>query len=180
VTSYNIMRYCIYLTFDRQTHLVLQSLQEKLAAQAPDYSMAGKLGPHLSVLVFDDADQGSVLIRFERVAASLHGFSIQLNGIGIFPGRRSVVYVVPLPLLALTDSYLRCRDVFSGSVMAPQYCALDVWKPHITLAKGRDDRVVPEIKTLAEREWMPCTADIDGIGLINVQNPLEVLASKFF
>jgi 2'-5' RNA ligase len=178
MTSYGIMRYCIYLTFDPQTHLVLQKLQGKLAVHAQAYNMAGKLGPHLSLLVFDDANLDSVLMRFERVADSLPGFSVQLNGTGIFPGRRSVVFVSPLPSHILMNSYLRCLDTFSGSVIVPQYRAPDKWKPHITLAKGMDSRISQEILAFAERGWTPCTADIAGIGLINVQKPLEVLASR--
>jgi 2'-5' RNA ligase len=174
------MRYCIYLTFDRQSHLVLQQLQEKVAVQAPSYGMAGKLGPHLSLLVFDDADRENVLVRFGRVADDLHGFIIQINGIGIFSGRRSVVFVEPSPSLALTESYLRCLDRFSGSAIVPQYCIPDRWKPHITLAKGGDEKLAQEVKALAEREWAPCSVGIEGIGLISVHKPLEALASKIF
>lgn len=174
------MRYCIYLTLDPHTCLVLQTLQEKLAAKSPDYSMDGKLGPHLSLLVFDDTDQDYVRIRFQRVADSMNGFSVRLRGIGVFSGRRNVVFVEPLPSNALNESYLHCLDAFSGSDIVPQYRGLDAWKPHITLAKGRNSRCFPEIKALAIREWLSRTADICGVALINVQKPLEVLASKFF
>ncbi|WNV04668.1 2'-5' RNA ligase family protein [Candidatus Methylospira mobilis] len=174
------MRYCIYLTFDRQTHLILQQLQEKLAARAPGFGLDGKLWPHLSLLVFDDADQDGVLIRFDRVADGLNAFVVELNGINIFSGRRSVVFVELVPSFALQDGYLRSLNIFSGSTAAPEYRAPDLWKPHVTIAKGRGNGVAREIKELADSEWAPRTADVDGIGLINVQKPAEVLAARLF
>lgn len=173
------MRYCIYVTFDPGTQQALQDMREKLAAQVPGVPrVAGKMMPHLSLLVFDDPHPASVLERFAPLAAGMHRFGVTLKGIDSFTGRRNVLYVAPALSEPLQDSYLRCFKAFSGSAPVPAYTDPARWKPHITLCKGLRERAFREAGAIARREWTPRGADVAHIGLIDVQKPLDVLAAQ--
>lgn len=173
------MRYGIYLTFDQKTEVFLQMLQHKLAIEIKDIpDITGKMAPHLTLLVFDDTNHESVLQKFKDIIDNIGFFSLKLNKINAFSGQQNVLYVEPLQSEALKNIYLYCRKLFANSNIVPNYRDPAHWTPHITLAKNIDDIALQKAKAVTEREWIPLEAHIQGIGLINVQNPLEVLGSK--
>lgn len=173
------MRYGIYFTFDTETEEQLQNLQRKLTREVADIpSIERKMDPHLMMLVFDDEDPARVQNKFVQLAAGISRFNLKLDAINAFRGRRNVLYAEPQLSDELKNSYLCALHAFSGSAIVPAYCNPVEWKPHVTLTKGLPNDTFRAAKVLAERNWFPLEGHVKTIALINVQRPLDVLASK--
>jgi 2'-5' RNA ligase len=174
------MRYGIYLGFDKKTETALDDLRRRLFNDVSHMPPPKKMRPHLTLLVFDDDEPDGVMGRFKAVMGGSKGFGIKLNCVGSFLGKRSVLYIEPQMSKELKAVHARVFEIFSGSESVPSYRDPKEWKPHITLAKGLTERTFLEAKTLAENLWKPATGKIHLIGLIDVQKPLEILASRTF
>jgi 2'-5' RNA ligase len=165
------MRYGIYLTFDAHTEQSIKRLQNKLKG-------VPKMAPHLTLLVFDDANNEGVLKKFKEFIHDFETFSIRLKKVNSFSRRHTVLYLEPVSSRALKEAYLRCLDGFASSCIISRYRTLAQWHPHITLAKNMSSSELHEVKAMVEEERTPLKVTVCGIGLINIQKPLEVLASK--
>lgn len=174
------MRFAIFLTFDDKTQTALQNLREAIAQHVPGTpSIAGKMGPHMTLAVFDDPDETAVTHRFKNTIMSFHAFPLAIRNLGAFNGRWRILYAAPLASPVLHDSHRRIHMAFSlSSAMVPHYVDPANWVPHITLAKGLKGRVFQEAKVYAEKNWKPLGATVLQAGLINVQQPLMVLAAR--
>ena len=174
------MRYGLYFSFDESTEEALQKLREELARQVPGLpGIEGKMGPHLTMLIFDDSNQASVIERFQGLAGDLESFTLKLGEIAHFQGRRRVVYVEPVMPEKLRENYERCRTAYISSEIVPAYNDPVLWKPHVTLAKGiKSHGPFNKAKNIAEKIWNPVEARIRSFGLIDVQKPTEPLALK--
>lgn len=173
------MRYAVFLKFDQGAQKVLQDLREKLAQNVAGVpSPAGKMAPHLTLAVFDSNNAQEVHERFHIFAKSVNSFTLSLSHLNSFAGRKKVLFVEPQPSPDLQACYERCHAAFSErSAMVPAYQDPTHWHPHITLTKGISGSVFQKAKIFAEMNWTPLKATAQLIGLINVQKPLEILAS---
>lgn len=176
------MRYGLYLTFDEKAEKALQNIRRDLTRQVHSLpGVDGKMRPHLTMLIFDDDDHSSVLIRFKPLADKLESFPIKLGGIGHFQGRRHVVFVEPVMSEKLKDSYEHCRTAYTQSTIVSAYNDLALWKPHVTLAKGiKSYTPFKKAKDFAERHWSPAETHVCSFGLIDVQKPTQPLAERVF
>jgi len=155
-------------------------MREDIARNVPGApNVQGKMGPHLTLAVFDHQDQAEVTRIFASFAADFRGFSVKFHKLGFFDGLWKILYAAPLPQPELLDLRLRAHSTFSGvAVMVPHYRDPADWIPHVTLSKGLKDRVFQDAMAYAEERWKPVTASAWTTGLVNVQRPLEVLASR--
>src|SRR5579872_2564911 len=145
-----IARYGIYFTFDAHAEQLLQTLREKLAKEVDKVpKVASKMGPHLTLLVFADADYPSVQEKFEHIADGMRAYSIALDDIGVFLGKRNVLYIKPLLSDDLQASYLHCFHHFSTSGIVSHYHNPENWHPHVTLTKNIDARTLQQVKSIA-------------------------------
>jgi 2'-5' RNA ligase len=173
------MRYGVFFTFDDKTQTALQGLRERMVREVKGLPrVAGKMGPHLTLAVFDDNDHERVLEHFQKLAESLRPFNLTIHDIGFFPGRRKVIFAAPLPSPELQLCYECCHAAFKNAAMVPDYRDSEKWHAHITLAKGISGRVFHNAKSCAETNWTPMNAAVQKIGIVNVQKPLEVLGER--
>jgi 2'-5' RNA ligase len=173
------MRYAVFLTFDDKTQTALQTLREGIVRHVPGApKIDGKMGPHMTLAVFDDQNQAAVLEKFENLAAGFYAFKINLHNLGFFDGRWKILYAAPLASPDLQSTHKRAHKVFSAaSVMVPHYRDQADWVPHVTLSKGLKGRIFTDVKACAEKSWKPLSATAGRTGLVNVQRPLEVLVT---
>lgn len=177
------MRFGIYLTWDAEAEAALSALRRKIAAEIEGVpSVEGKMAPHLSLLIFDGTLEvvGDIKAHFLSIAAEQSGFSVGLESIGAFKGRRSVICVEPLMTPELKGAYSLSLNALGGFDINPPYRDPDTWKPHITLTKGIRGPVFRRALALAEANWRPITATAAGMGIIDVQKPLEPLEFRTF
>lgn len=176
------MRYCIFLTFDDNAQQALHAFREDLARHAPGVPrLDGKMGPHLTLAVFDAERQESVPEKFEKLTNGLRTFALALNDVGSFEGRKKVLYVAPLPSQELQTCYERTHAFLAPSyAMVPAYRDPSKWTPHVTLTKGIGGRAFQKAFAYAMTHWSPMNAAVARVGLINVQRTLEILASQSF
>ena len=172
------MRFAIYLGFDKKTENAIKDLRLALFEGVRHMPHPKKMPPHLSLFVFDSDDIDDVLGRFKAIADGMTRFDIKLGRIGAFRSRRSVLFLTPQITKSLKEAHRRAIEVYSGVDPAPAYQNPEDWKPHVTLATGLAPRTFCDAEKLAEKVWKSATAGIRLLGLINVQKPLEILASK--
>jgi 2'-5' RNA ligase len=172
-----MIRYGIYLTFDRATETALLSLRKELANRFANHIKLAKMPPHLTLLVFDEMDESATVERFKQCVRSIESFDLMLNDIGLFRKQRAILYIKPILSNNLQHSYQCCFDHFLKSAIVPEYQDSRLWTPHVTLVKI-DHQYSNEGIALVEQQWQARPAIIDSIGLINVRQPLQVLASK--
>ncbi len=174
------MRYAVFFTFDEKTEEVLQGLREALAENIRGVPpVKGKMGPHMTLAVFDNGEQNGVFECFDALAQGFRSIALTLHGLGSFPGRRKVLFVEPMPSRELQTCYERCHTSFAAfSKMVIAYHDPVQWHPHITLTKGIGGHVFQEAYAFAKARWQSLNAITRSLGLIDVQKPLEVLKSE--
>ncbi|MFA5041569.1 MAG: 2'-5' RNA ligase family protein [Bdellovibrionales bacterium] len=171
------MRYNIYLGFDKKTEADINDLRFELYENFPHVPRLSKMPPHLSLLVFDNDDQNSVIEAFNKAAEYLLPFDVELNEIGSFCRRRgNVLFIkpdVPRNLKAYQEDLVLLSS--SGSTVLSAFFG---WKPHVTLVKGWKGKKFLEAEKYAMKKWKPVKGRLTFLGLINVRKPLDILASK--
>ncbi|MFA4994536.1 MAG: 2'-5' RNA ligase family protein [Bdellovibrionales bacterium] len=184
------MRTNIYLSFDEATEAAIKNLRAKLdeklgrnLMETVQYFLRHtyKMPPHLSLFVFDDNDQESVIKKFKEFADGIIPFNIDLFTTDNFRGEcDDTLFIKPRLSEELKACYARALNLFSDAFIMPPYRSLKKWQPHITLTKIETDMAYLEAEEFVEESWKPMTASIKKIGLIDVKNPLEVLAEREF
>lgn len=174
------MRYAVFLKFNMSAENALQNLRKNLAQTVKGVpGIEGKMGPHLTLAVFDSDEQNAILETFQKFAKTCEPITLNLDRIDNFNSRFKVLFVAPANSPKLQTQYERCHDLFSRTAtMMPAYQDGQKWSPHITLTKGIRGLIFERAKNFAENNWAPIDATTQSIGLINVQRPLEVLKEK--
>jgi len=182
------MRTNIYLSFDDATEAAIKDLRAALyenlgkkLLEADPYFLrsAKKMPPHLSVFVFDAADQETTIKKFQEFADGLAPFDVDLYTTDSFRGNGTcVLFIKPRLSEELKACYSRALDLFSDAFIMPPYRSLKKWQPHVTLTKSATTKAYLEAEEFAEKSWKPTTARIKKVGLIDVQRPLGVIAER--
>src|SRR5688572_26156055 len=147
-------RFAIYLTFDAETEDALQTLREDLVSHIQGLPpVAGKMSPHLTLLVFDAGDPSVVIKKFEALSTDMISLPIMLDGLDAFLGKRNVLYVKPIPNRRIKEQQQRCFDYFTDLKMAHGYKDPNRWKPHITLTKGISNDLFIQASAFAKDQW---------------------------
>ena len=168
--------------FDDESTAQVERLWELLASEVQLVGIQRTPGPHLSWDVFLDANNMGLEDVLERRAGGMAPLTLDLHGLGIFPGADPVLYLNVLktaPLLELHGSlHEDLNRVVQGR--SPLY-APDRWVPHVTLAARDGDhrRMCMGIVKLLERD-LPDQLRVDALGWID-QPTGEVgrLAARF-
>ncbi len=173
------MRYAVFFTFDDKTEAALQALREAIAENVPGVPpVKGKMGPHMTLAVFDSGEQNGVFDCFHALSPNFRSIALTLHGLGSFPGRRKVLFAEPMPSREIQACYERCHVAFSAfSKMVVAYHDPVKWHPHVTLTKGIGGHVFQQAYAFAKARWQPLNAVTRSLSLIDVQKPMEFLVS---
>ncbi len=165
------MRYAIYFRFNEKAEEAIRDLRRSMMREIEGFPpRERKMPPHLTLLVIDADDANSVKERFEAFAPRLRGFTLELARINTFESEQKVLFIEPPMSKELRQSQQCCLSFFSDFAK--------LWRPHVTLAKGLREDIFRKAQALAEATWHTTTAHTISVGLIDVNAPLEVLASR--
>lgn len=118
-------------------YLVVRRAQRQLF-ERHDLSLEGFFRPHVTYAVGTlDGDPAPLNRRLAGLAAETDPFTIQVIGLGIFPGAQPVLYLpVPRgPQLAALHQQICNHFVATGGELKATY-GFDSWLPHVTLTTG--------------------------------------------
>ncbi len=125
--------------------------------------------PHLSLSVIrepiDDVAGLRQLVR--RFAGDRAGFTVKLSALGVFPGKRPVLSLIPAAHDTLLEAHHRIVEGLEllGIQPIPHY-RRDRWTPHVTIVMGRPrGEVSAAIEALSRVRW-PGEYDLDAVELI--------------
>lgn len=168
--------------FDVESTSQVERLWEMLASELQLDGVQRTPIPHLSWDVFLDANEHGLEDALERRAGGMAPLTLELNGLGVFPGADPVLYLNVLKTSQLLELHGSLHGDLSRVVQgrSPLYSP-DRWAPHVTLAAHDGDarRMCMGIVKLLERD-LPDQLRVDALGWIE-QPTGEVgrLAARF-
>jgi 2'-5' RNA ligase len=139
----------INICFDVDTTNRIASFQQTLADSGiSDYAAWLGYPPHITLARLDGAQPETLIPAATRVLTQLRTVKIGLGALALFGGNEPVVWIAPVPNLALLDAHRQlCIDLEPLSVHE-HYRPLS-WMPHVTLAAGLDrNKAVAAISAL--------------------------------
>ena len=158
--------YSIELPFSRESREVL--LEKLRDVEGP--WQGDQFSPHLSLAVIrEPTDEVDALRRIVvEFAKNSPAFTIRLSAMGIFPGKRPVLTLMPAchdDLLASHHHLVADRLAEAGVVPIPYY-EKHQWSPHVTIMMGRPRREVSAAMEALSRIWWPGDYVLDEIELV--------------
>lgn len=111
-----------------------------------------QIAPHISLALFDNADQDTVLRMAESLSECTAPFRVRFSSLGLFLGPENILFLSPVVTRELLqiheDLYGRCMA--QGLVYDERYRP-GLWVPHCTLdEKVSLDKTLRDITYLAE------------------------------
>lgn len=161
----------VSLLDDQHTELV-EKLRAEMAQRFGVGDPSVTFVPHFSYHVAEGYDLDRLAGILEKVARETAVFTIQVTGIAIFPGPKSIIYIPVARNMALTKLHERVWTAVNphsqGSVA---YYAPDGWFPHITLAHSdiTPDNLGP-ILTWLHGQTIAWTIPVDNFTLVVEEN----------
>lgn len=133
--------------------------------------------PHLSLAVIrEEADGGILRAIVDELATRIQPFRVRFSSIGLFPGRRPVLFLNAVANPRLIAAHELSASLLVGASIEPiGYYQPGFWTPHLTLSTGMPAlQLVPKVKDLLRLDF---TGDyeFDTIDLIEF-HPKERLA----
>lgn len=139
-------------------------------------ALAGVTAPHLVYQSAATYQPGRIDSALAALATELRPFEIETEGVGIFAGERTVLYLAVHRGPALMSAHRRVLAALTPLAAEPrQAYAARTWIPHITLAAGRleagDVERIAEYLRSRETRWripvtnitfVPDTSSIEG------------------
>ncbi|MEM7015242.1 MAG: 2'-5' RNA ligase family protein [Verrucomicrobiota bacterium] len=124
--------------------------------------------PHVSLAVIrEEADEGALREIVDELAKQLQPFEAQFSSMGMFPGRRPVLFLAPAAnpqLLAAHDVSAQMLD--QAGIEPIGYYLRGYWTPHLTLSTGMPAlELVPKVKSLLRLDFAG-SYDFEEIDLI--------------
>lgn len=139
-------------------------------------ALAGVTAPHLVYQSAATYEPGRIDSAIAALAAELRPFDVETEGVGIFAGERTVLYLAVHRGPALMSAHRRVLTTATPLATEPREAyAARTWIPHITLAAGRldagDVERIAEYLQSRETRWripvtnitfIPDTSSIEG------------------
>lgn len=135
----------------------------------------GAQHPHLTYLVGEGTDPQALAARLAATADATAPLTIVLDGLGMFPGPRPVLFMRVVRSAELLAAYERVASAgrSGGLTLWPHY-TVQTWVPHVTLAlRDLPPPDVPLILAELGRRRQRFLASIGDVRLVRVEQPLS-------
>jgi 2'-5' RNA ligase len=145
-----------------------QSLRKKLSETEGPW-LGDDFTPHLSLAVIREPTGNVDALRniVQSFSRQHREFTIRLSSIGIFPGKRPVLTLMPAWNNCLLEAHREVADQLAVAEISPiPYYREHQWSPHVTIMMGRPRRVVSAAMEALSRIWWPGDYKLDQIELV--------------
>jgi 2'-5' RNA ligase len=163
------MAYAVELFYDPG----LESRVRRICAPLRELETGGlvltddpKARPHLTLVVFDDADLAELEVCVRRAALETRSFPVALSAVGVFPAAECVVFLAPVVSEEILAAHRTLQDLlprFTDSAW-PLYTPAR-WVPHTTLINRVPRENVPRVIELAAESTFPISGEVTEIGV---------------
>ena len=158
---------CLFLDRDSEERIrkVWRILRTR-GISSPLLRSGGK--PHLTLGIWDDLDQTTVLPRIERLAGELNAFQVTFSALATFGANCGTVFLGP----AITPALITVHDRLYGllrdvSDSSEGYYRPGCWVPHCSLTLGTPSADLPAAYSICmEMINLPILGWIREIGMI--------------
>jgi len=167
---------------DKKNDRVVRLLWEELERTFHARGVYKTPYPHFSYQIASDYDFSRLETKLEKFAKGSHGFSVRATGLGVFTGRRPVLYIPVVRSLGLSQFHRTlCRRISSIGSGVPPYYETDRWMPHITLAQWDvDHRNLPEIFGKLGEMTLEMDIKVDNLAIILDDGTSQKVRSKYY
>ena len=168
----------VQLDLDPAANFRLEALAQRLDS-IPGLATVSRLGDvhHVSLGIYDGQDPPPGFAKaLARFAAQTTALDLPLAGIGIFPGRLSVLYLAPVVPPALPALHGAFHEATAGVVPAlREHYRPGAWVPHVTLALDVAPEALAAATEIVRETWAPIRVGLVALRLIRFF-PVETLA----
>jgi 2'-5' RNA ligase len=169
--------YAVELYFDHQMEDEIHAFRESIYRLGIN-PVLGKMKdrPHVSLAVFDEVDPNKLIQITSLFAKKAYQFPVQLEAIGMFPTPSNIVYLFPIPTIALLTLH---RDFHQHlkkeKVNSSHYYLPGKWVPHCTLEFELSDEQFDLAVQLCKKHFSPIHGRFASLGVIAFR-PSDYLA----
>ncbi|MGC4191887.1 MAG: 2'-5' RNA ligase family protein [Thermomicrobiales bacterium] len=164
----------IVMTFDTVSDTRIRQLWSAL--ETPGLIVPNLGRPHLTLALIDEADLGAAGDALADLAAGMHGTTIAVDSIGLFPGEQPVLFLNPVAsgvLLALHRRvHAALRNVGIVTDGPGHNYVPGRWVPHVTLGRAIDAAALDPAIRIANRFRL--RFEVTGIALMAVRTELQL------
>lgn len=177
------MSHAVTLGFDDPSAAHVERLWTLLARESISRScLRNGYRPHVTLGVYGEiGDAEAAVAALKRFSAARAGgpVSIRFVGLGIFPGhggpgRRNVLWAVPVNSADLLDLHAGLHRTMPGEMPCNPFYQVGRWTPHCTLADDLDATALARAVATLAPHWKPFTAHLDRLDLVRF-HPVELL-----
>ena len=177
------MIYAIELFFDSETEEKIMSLAKKIAdAGLSTKFLEWKTRPHVTLAVFNDADEGKCQKMLERFAKKHKAFPAFLESVGMF-NETKTIFLSPIKTRNMYDLQSELFNLIKDfDSKGWEWYQPDRWVPHCTVALTSEDEedVFYQASNLILREFEKTEGSYTSFGLVKITFPVEELVTFDF
>jgi 2'-5' RNA ligase len=170
--------YAIELTFDKESEEKIYSLALTIKKNGINnifIDMGNR--PHIALLIFDELDVKKAVSLLNNLP--IMSFFIDIQGIGTFPGKENVIFLIPKVTKSLLDLNACIYDCFKHIADCQPYYTPEMWIPHCTIGIDIGNDEFKYAFELIRKDFSPLRVKTEKLILIKFR-PVEILFEKFF
>ncbi len=170
--------YAIELFFDQESERRILEFREKLYQAGIKPVLGGTNDrPHISLAVYTHADEELLQKTNNKIAKQFSTIPFQLSALGVFPRKKNILFLFPVPSHALLDIHARLHEMMKGKdFLSLEYYHPNQWIPHCTLETGISDPQLRKAVALGKTLFTPITGRLVEIGTVKFQ-PVDYLSA---
>lgn len=131
----------------------------------PSYPLRLAARPHISLALYADYDMEGLESKLIEFASRHRPINLKLSGIGTFPGKSEVVFLIPTVSEMMIKLHSEFHSIFDpeGEHYSDHYQP-GFWVPHCTVAFDVDHKEVFQIMDICREFNFPIDVTLDQIG----------------
>ena len=169
--------YAVQLYFDKDVEKQFFAYRESIYKLGL-MPVLGKMNdrPHVSLAVFGEADAEKLFDLTSKFAKKIAQLPVRLESIGLFPTDSNVIYLTPIPTIALLTIHKQYHVHLSEAKLTSfPYYLPDRWVPHCTLESDLEKEQLDLAARLCQMTFSPIKGMITSLGIIS-DYPISYLA----
>ncbi len=163
--------------FDGKLEAKIQSLVEFMAGSELNSNLAdeGKR-PHLSLALFDQADNKALIKMAEDCFDGLSALDISFQSVGMFAHQKKIVYLAAVPTIKLLQVHRNIhREIEKADIDTREFYLPAQWIPHCTAAYDLQEKKFMDALTTCVNSGFPYRGRLEKLAVMEFE-PVNIIA----